>query len=162
VRKGAPVIGRSIEDINFADYSVIVIGAELAGKKVPAARLGELVLGRGDLLVFTASECQHSACFFQRRACWLLQPQALSPVSRTHHFPAPSPSRVHCHLPPAALMPGNDFDYSSGPFAASFGQVELLRETKPKDFLLAVRVKAGAAGKDIATNGLQVGQWGLS
>lgn len=69
---------------------------------------------------------------------------------------------MHCHLPPDSLLPGNDFDYNSGPFAASFGQVELLREIKPKDFLLAVRVKAGAAGKDIATNGLQVGcSWGL-
>jgi len=33
--------------------------------------------------------------------------------------------------------------------------VEFLRETKPKDFLMAMKVKAGAAGKDIATNGLQ-------
>lgn len=33
--------------------------------------------------------------------------------------------------------------------------MEFLRETKPKDFLMAMRVKAGAAGKDIATNGLQ-------
>lgn len=33
--------------------------------------------------------------------------------------------------------------------------MEFLRDTKPKDYLLAMRVKAGAAGKDIATNGLQ-------
>jgi hypothetical protein len=50
---------------------------------------------------------------------------------------------------------GNDFNYTEGSFAQSFQQVEFLRETKPKEFLLAMKVKAGAAGKDIATNGLQ-------
>ena len=50
---------------------------------------------------------------------------------------------------------GNDFNYTEGSFAQSFQQVEFLRETKPKEFLLAMRVEAGAAGKDIATNGLQ-------
>jgi hypothetical protein len=54
-----------------------------------------------------------------------------------------------------AVCAGNDFDYTVDSFAQNFQQVEFLRETKPKDFLLAMRVKAGAAGKDIATNGLQ-------
>jgi hypothetical protein len=53
------------------------------------------------------------------------------------------------------LPAGNDFNYTEGSFAQNFQQVEFLRETKPKEFLLAMRVKAGAAGKDIATNGLQ-------
>lgn len=68
------------------------------------------------------------------------------PASMTH-------TRL-CHLS-YCLSAGNDFEYTNSAFGQNFTQVEFLRETKPKDFLLAVKVKAGAAGKDIATNGLQ-------
>lgn len=57
MRKGAPIVGRTISSVDFwSSYSVIVIGAELAGKSISPTTLGDLVLGAQDLLVFTARE----------------------------------------------------------------------------------------------------------
>lgn len=53
---------------------------------------------------------------------------------------------------------GNDFDATKDAFKVSFEKVQLIYDSKPKDFLLPMVVKggrSGAGGKDLATNGLQ-------
>jgi Trk K+ transport system NAD-binding subunit len=66
VRKNAPIIGKTVSEAAFqAKYGVIVVGAELAGKKAAGTgchtTLGELELGPGDLLVFTARKLSYLA-----------------------------------------------------------------------------------------------------
>jgi Trk K+ transport system NAD-binding subunit len=61
VRKNAPIIGKTVSEAAFQEkHGVIVVGAELAGKSTIGTgchtTLGELELGPGDLLVFTARE----------------------------------------------------------------------------------------------------------
>lgn len=57
MRKGAPIIGRTINEVGFqATFGVIVVGGELSDKRTHHNTLGELVLGSGDLLVFSARE----------------------------------------------------------------------------------------------------------
>lgn len=58
VKKNAPLIGQTISEVDFwRTFSVIVIGAELAGKQSSSpVALSDLVLRAGDLLVFTASK----------------------------------------------------------------------------------------------------------
>lgn len=67
VRKDAPIVGKTVAELDFwANYSVIVIGAELAGKSTSPTTLGELALGPQDLLVFTARK--H---FSEQRLCMM-------------------------------------------------------------------------------------------
>jgi hypothetical protein len=56
---------------------------------------------------------------------------------------------------------GNDFDWNAGSFADDFSKVEFVHDVRPKDFLVALRVKpdGGAAGRDIAANGAPA-SWG--